>query len=339
MLVLPIPLVTSLALAFLLLYAVLRGDRPWLFSALLAACAVQGVVVSLTQYYGVTSLRALQPVTATLIPPLAWLTFQATAVRALDPGRDLPHLAVPAFTAFCVAFAPGTLDLVVTGAFLVYGLMIAYALRDGADALPLARIETGNRPSLIWRGIAFGLVLSAVSDGLITVVQLTGAGWLQPMILSLFTSLSLGLIGALTLSQSLARSEHADTPAVSMSSPVDAARDSEVMKRLDKLLSEEAIYLDADLTLERLARRLLVPTKQLSAAINRTSGDNVSRYVNAFRIRHACDLLKAGAAVTTAMLESGFNTKSNFNREFLRVKGSSPSAWLAGEQGRQVENA
>jgi AraC-like DNA-binding protein len=205
--------------------------------------------------------------------------------------------------------------------------------------LPLARIETGNRPSLIWRGIAFGLVLSAVSDGLITVVQLTGAGWLQPMILSLFTSLSLGLIGALTLSQSLARSEHADTPAVSMSSPVDAARDSEVMKRLDKLLSEEAIYLDADLTLERLARRLLVPTKQLSAAINRTSGDNVSRYVNAFRIRHACDLLKAGAAVTTAMLESGFNTKSNFNREFLRVKGSSPSAWLAGEQGHQVENA
>ena len=49
MLVLPIPLVTSLALGFLLLRALLRGDRPWLFSTLLAACALQGVVISLAQ--------------------------------------------------------------------------------------------------------------------------------------------------------------------------------------------------------------------------------------------------------------------------------------------------
>jgi AraC-like DNA-binding protein len=28
------------------------------------------------------------------------------------------------------------------------------------------------------------------------------------------------------------------------------------------------------------------------------------------------------------MLSSGFNTKSNFNREFLRVAGVSPSEWL-----------
>jgi AraC-like DNA-binding protein len=33
------------------------------------------------------------------------------------------------------------------------------------------------------------------------------------------------------------------------------------------------------------------------------------------------------ASVTTAMLDSGFNTKSNFNREFLRVTGASPSKW------------
>ena len=32
--------------------------------------------------------------------------------------------------------------------------------------------------------------------------------------------------------------------------------------------------------------------------------------------------------MTDAMLDSGFNTKSNFNREFLRVKGESPSKWL-----------
>jgi AraC-like DNA-binding protein len=31
--------------------------------------------------------------------------------------------------------------------------------------------------------------------------------------------------------------------------------------------------------------------------------------------------------VTMAMLESGFQTKSNFNREFRRVTSLSPAAW------------
>jgi AraC-like DNA-binding protein len=329
MLVLPIPLITSLALGFLLLHLVLKGDRPWLFTALLAACALQGVVVSLAQYYGIALLRPVQPVTAALIPPLAWVTFQTTAVRAFNPERDLPHLAVPAFTAFCVAFVPVVLDLAIPGVFLIYGLLIAYALRDGSDAVPLARLETGNRPSLIWGGVALGLILSALSDVLIGLAMWNGVDWLKPVLVSLFTSLSLGLVGALVLSQSVAGSQAAEPPPVQLPDPADEQRDADIMAQLNKLLEDESLYLDADLTLQRLARRLHLPAKQLSRAINRVTGDNDSRHVNGFRIRHACELLNAGANVTAAILESGFNTKSNFNREFLRVKGCSPSAWLA----------
>ncbi|NHF73821.1 AraC family transcriptional regulator [Paracoccus xiamenensis] len=43
------------------------------------------------------------------------------------------------------------------------------------------------------------------------------------------------------------------------------------------------------------------------------------------------DMLLQGQSVADAMLSSGFNTKSNFNREFLRVAGASPSDWLQGE--------
>ncbi len=32
-------------------------------------------------------------------------------------------------------------------------------------------------------------------------------------------------------------------------------------------------------------------------------------------------------SVTEAMLSAGFNTKSNFNREFLRTTGQAPSDW------------
>jgi AraC-like DNA-binding protein len=93
-------------------------------------------------------------------------------------------------------------------------------------------------------------------------------------------------------------------------------------------MARERPYLDPNLTLAHLARKLRVPAKALSATINRATGENVSRFVNAERIRHAQSLLLRGEAVTEAMLASGFNTKSNFNREFLRVTGKNPSDWL-----------
>jgi len=55
----------------------------------------------------------------------------------------------------------------------------------------------------------------------------------------------------------------------------------------------------------------------------------VSRYVNNARIAASQKAMLEGETVTSAMLSSGFNTKSNFNREFLRIAGSSPSRWLA----------
>lgn len=87
------------------------------------------------------------------------------------------------------------------------------------------------------------------------------------------------------------------------------------------------LYLDPDLTLARMARMLGVPAKVLSAAVNQASGGNVSRYVNGWRITRAAELWARGTPVTSAMLESGFATKSNFNREFQRIKGCTPSQW------------
>ena len=57
------------------------------------------------------------------------------------------------------------------------------------------------------------------------------------------------------------------------------------------------------------------------------TGANVSRHANGLRIERACESLLAGEAVTTALLSSGFNTRSNFNREFRRITGKSPSDW------------
>lgn len=94
------------------------------------------------------------------------------------------------------------------------------------------------------------------------------------------------------------------------------------------MLIETQLFLDTDLTLERLARRLHVPTRAVSEAINQSQGMNVSQYVNGFRLTHAAELLKTtDLPVTQVTEQSGFLTRSNFYREFERVFAMSPSAY------------
>lgn len=144
---------------------------------------------------------------------------------------------------------------------------------------------------------------------------------------SVFSSLTLLSLGAVSLSHAI-ESRHDEGSEDSGPSQEDSERDQSIVAKLDEYVQTQRPFLDPDLTLARLSRRMLVPAKQLSAAINRVKRENVSRYINRHRIDHACGMMTGGKSVTDAMLSSGFNTKSNFNREFLRVKGESPSSWL-----------
>lgn len=332
MLVLPIPMIVALVLGALLIRIAISGERPPFLMALLAACALQSLIVSLRQHYGIDALLPLQPVTATFVPPLTWLAFQTASFRPFSLPRDLVHLAAPAFAAFCVIFAPGTLDVVVPGVFVLYGVAILVKLRRSGDDLPLARLEAGRLPARLWGGIGLALILSALSDALIALAVMTGQSWLPPLIISVFSSAALLAIGLLSVSPSATGEPEPETMA---EPPHPSEEDAHLVQRLDALLQSETLYLDPALTLARLARRLHVPVKQLSAAINLVSGENVSRYINAHRIHHACRALEDGANVTDAMLSSGFNTKSNFNREFRRITGTTPSEWKPGPAGQR----
>jgi AraC-like DNA-binding protein len=333
MLVLPIPMVASLAILLLLIRCLLRRDRSRLFLALLALAAAQGVIVSLVQHYGIGALRPVQPVTASVLPPLAWLTFTASARRRLRAARDGWHLAVPAVTVAVMLAAPALLDLWLPVVFAGYGAAMLLALRE-QDALALARLEAGGQPARVWAGVALALLLSAVSDALIGAAMATGLPGLRLPLVSLFTALSLGLIGVLVVAESLAGSapEQDDKPSEATPPSDDPAAHTAVMVVLDTAMNTARPWLDPDLTLDRLARRLRLPVRTISRAINATTGENASRYVNGFRIRHACTLIEGGMSVTEAMLASGFNTKSNFNREFRRVTGLAPTEWMARAQ-------
>jgi AraC-like DNA-binding protein len=115
---------------------------------------------------------------------------------------------------------------------------------------------------------------------------------------------------------------------LSLTSSSSTEEDAATVSRIDGLMREQHLYRDPDLTLERLARRAGIPARQISGALNRIYGRNVSQIVNEYRVGDAkWRLIATREPVTVVMLESGFGTKSNFNREFLRVTGMTPSAY------------
>jgi len=90
----------------------------------------------------------------------------------------------------------------------------------------------------------------------------------------------------------------------------------------------------SDLNLKKLARKVGVPTREVSRAINQHAEINVSQWINSARVDAACEaLVDTEVSVTQAMMDAGFLTKSNFNREFRRLKGCSPTQWRENQSG------
>ena len=73
-----------------------------------------------------------------------------------------------------------------------------------------------------------------------------------------------------------------------------------------------------------------------SRAFHRQVGQPFVRYVNEKRIAQSCDLMRStDRGIAGICFEVGFNNVSNFNRQFLLHRGTTPSAWRrAGRQSR-----
>lgn len=327
---LPIPMIGALILAFLCVSLVLSERRLSALVGLIALCAVQSALIALVLHYGFDSLRVLQPIIACCIPPMAWI---ALAHSGMEKSKWTPfHLSAPILALFALLIQPYALDALIPLLYFAYGGAILFALARGADALPRLRLESGDKSGRIWRWIGLALIASGLSDVMFVVLIITGLSAWQPWLIAFGSSGLLFVMGALSLSRSLSDvPEKADKPEVL--APLASEEDADIIAKLDVLMEDGQLYLDPDLTLSRLARRLGLPVKTLSAAINRVTGENVSRYINTLRIKAACSALERGESVTDAMLSAGFNTKSNFNREFLRITGQTPRAYQRVEGG------
>jgi AraC-like DNA-binding protein len=106
---------------------------------------------------------------------------------------------------------------------------------------------------------------------------------------------------------------------------------AELLPWRDKLLAlmtAEQPWLEPELTLADLAQLLQLHPAQLSKIINLGCGQNFSDFVNSYRVEEAqrklADPRFAHYSLVGVALESGFNSKSTFNRVFKKMTGQVP---------------
>jgi AraC-like DNA-binding protein len=338
----PLPFVVALLLAILFTVLVRRGDensanRPFL--ALIALCALQSVFVGLRWGYGIVEIRYLLPIAATFVPPLVHASFRSLTRQEhrSDPLAYLVLAGPAALILLLLLMAPWLIDAVLIVLYLVYAAVILRLGRSGPDALDEARFEGAIPAYRALQIAAAALCVSALFDLLVMLDFEWARGANVPALVSNANLFGLLLLGLTAVVAGRTKPERETKPEPAAGPPLASAEDRDVLSRIDSLMLTQKLYRDENLNLTRLARRAGIPARQISAAINRLTAKNVSQYVNDYRIAEACRLLQdTDHAVTAVMFEAGFQTKSNFNREFRRVTGLNPITWREKNEANRV---
>ena len=106
----------------------------------------------------------------------------------------------------------------------------------------------------------------------------------------------------------------------------------EIYTGLTKVINEEKIFVNPELTLAELAQTLDVHPHNLSQVINTYEEKSFYDYINLKRIEEFKRIvaLPENRKFTLLALahDCGFNSKTSFNRNFKNLTGLSPSDYL-----------
>lgn len=105
---------------------------------------------------------------------------------------------------------------------------------------------------------------------------------------------------------------------------------------LREAMTKEKIYLEPNLALNDVSRKLGVNSAALSYAINSGFGKNFNDFINEYRISDVKEKLEStdGATVLNIAFDCGFNSKATFNRAFKKFTGVSPKEFQANLSNR-----
>lgn len=299
-----------------------------LFAVFFFLLCVEAGLVGLRFAHGNVNFLALQRSLPVWIAPTLYLAF-ATLTVPFDRAKRLIRLNALVAASLTLAMMlpvpiPGFVDVIIGMTFAVYCLALFLVWIGGPDRLSEA--PTGQS------GLLHKLQLVAI---LVMAATLATDAWIGLLFAQQKFAMAADIISYASLAFLLAAFGLAVLalryrPPRRSEKNVSAAQADKValVEAARRILLEQELYRDPALTLTRLARRTGTPDRDLSQAVNKVVGVNVSQFVNQIRLEEAARLLaETNAPVTRIHEQVGFLTRSNFYREFQRMFEEAPGAY------------
>lgn len=309
-----------------------------LLAAFFILLSAQMALLTLTLEIGPDQWWAfLRPTIAMTIGPVAWLYFSSAANPEFNFRFWHGLHFLPAIT-IGIELISNTIvvdiDTAIIASFTAYSLALFWQARLGATQYS----HLGNGASLVHLWLVVGaaiLALSSIGELAIAAdIQQGRAISQSPALLGVliidFVLVAYVLLAALRQPTAFewmyTLRDKAFAP-----SPGTYREDEyqQCIERLNVLIERESIHIQEGITVRVVAKKIGVPARLLSEAINRKYGESYSRFMNRRRIDVAQQLLRdhSNLAMIDIMYDSGFRTKSSFNKEFRAVTGETPSGF------------
>lgn len=324
------------------LFGLIRQQRFVLASSFLAVAfaliSISATVLALHLAYDISDLTQVRALLALLTVPCLYLYFSAIAAdRKKLSRKHIIHL-VPFLAGALILTrnTPWLLDFMLLATYLAYALALIAMLRRREDRFATLGRNAGQ--TVLWLRIVILFLAATFILDLIIFVDLADGGLLKqsaPLlvsILSIVALVSFALIGALGRPSLF---EHVYNYTSEMNAHrqrqvADPTPDQQALAgRAISLLQQPAILSDENLTIKRVARRLTVPTRKLSQAINIVEKCSFSDLLNDCRIDYSKTLMQQEPekSLLEIMLDAGYATKSNFYNQFSKRTGITPAAY------------
>lgn len=144
--------------------------------------------------------------------------------------------------------------------------------------------------------------------------------------------LACGLLNGLLVYRLLhANTSHTPYTTDSAEEPARDPLRPDYIEKVIKAMDEDKLFMNSRLTLEDFSTRIGVPSRQVSAIINRHLNQNFHEFVNKHRVDEAkrilSDLTNQQQNVMEIATTVGFNSKPAFNRFFKKFTGLTPSEY------------
>lgn len=333
-----VQIITAGALLVICMLSILVGERSilvWTWAAFCLSAAASLVLRGFGDGIAPAGMLLLAPASATC--GAAWLL--ARAIFRKEQPFGPAHLGAVAVIA-AVNLAPETLfgatlaNLQSLLASTVIVLTLWEALRgwtrDGAIA------------EKVMRAAFLGVTGSAVLVAVVWLGAVDAGLPLQNLVQTLALLAVTSVAGACVFYR-LAFAANADTarqPVRGGAKP--RAVDPELKRlgaRLDALVRSEALFLDCELKVADLARKLQTPEYKVTRAITGAlDAPNFNQYINRFRVDFARQLMAEDPArpILAVAFDCGFASIGPFNRAFKALTGQTPRTYRAGLDASQV---